>query len=85
MLHAANTDLFNPLVPIAHNSECQILPFPLQIRPAKVNLELIGGFVFIFFTLLGTNGLRKQRDELGTAWNVLRTGFGEAGRKITKL
>ena len=28
---AANTDLFNPLVPKAHNSECQNLPFPLQI------------------------------------------------------
>ena len=33
MLLAANTDLFNPLVPKAHNRECQYLPFPLQIKP----------------------------------------------------
>ena len=31
MLHAANTDLFNPLVPNAHNSECQNLLFTLLI------------------------------------------------------
>ena len=32
MLQAANTDtdLFNPLVPKAHNSECQNLLLPLQ-------------------------------------------------------
>ena len=27
MLQAASTDLFNPLVPEAHNSECQIYYF----------------------------------------------------------
>ena len=32
MLQGANTDLFNPLVPKTHNSECQNLPFPLQIK-----------------------------------------------------
>ena len=32
MLQAANTDLFNPLIAKAHNSECQDLPFPLQIK-----------------------------------------------------
>ena len=37
MLQAANTYLFNPLVPKAHNSECQNLPFPLQIRPVQVS------------------------------------------------
>ena len=38
MLQAANTDLFNPLAPKAHNSECQNLPsFPLQIKPVKVS------------------------------------------------
>ena len=37
MLQAANTDLFNPLVAKAHNSECQNLPFTLQIRPVKVS------------------------------------------------
>ena len=36
-LQAANTDLFNPLIPKAHNSECQNLPFPLQIKAVKVS------------------------------------------------
>ena len=31
MFQAANTDIFNPLVPKAHNS--QNLPFPFQIKP----------------------------------------------------
>ena len=35
MLEAANTDLFNPLVAKAHNSECQNLLFSLQIKPVK--------------------------------------------------
>ena len=35
MLQAANTDLFNPLVPKAHNSVCQNLPFPFQIKEVK--------------------------------------------------
>ena len=46
MLHAANTDLFNPLIAKAHNSEGQNLLFSLQIKPLKVNLKLIGGFLF---------------------------------------
>ena len=29
MLQGASTDFFNPLVPEAHNSECQNLLFPL--------------------------------------------------------
>ena len=37
MLQAANTDIFNPFVPKAHNSECLNLLFPLQIKPVKVN------------------------------------------------
>ena len=37
MLQAANTDLFNQLVPKAHNCECQNLQFPLQIEPVKVS------------------------------------------------
>ena len=37
MLQGANTDLFNPLVPKAHNnSACQNL-FPLQVRPVNVS------------------------------------------------
>ena len=37
MLHAANTNHFNPLVPEAHNSECQNLQFSLQIMLLKVS------------------------------------------------
>ena len=32
MLQTANIGLFNPLAPKAHNSECQNLPFPLQMK-----------------------------------------------------
>ena len=36
MLHGANTDIFNPLVTKAHNSECKnIILFPLQMKPLK--------------------------------------------------
>ena len=37
MLQAAKTDLFNPLVPKAHNSVSQYLLFLLQIQPVKVS------------------------------------------------
>ena len=37
MLKAANTDLFNPFVPKAHNSEYQNRPFPWQIKPVKAS------------------------------------------------
>ena len=37
MLQVANTDIFNPLVPKAHNIECQKLLFPLHIKPPKVS------------------------------------------------
>ena len=59
MLQAANIDLFNPLVPKAHNSKRQNLIFPLQIKPVKVNLKLIGAF----FTL-STNGLKTRKCSL---------------------
>ena len=36
MLQGANTDLFSPLVPKAYKSECQNLPFFLQIKQLKV-------------------------------------------------
>ena len=55
MLQAVNIDLFNPLVPKAHNSECKNLLFPLQIKPAKVNSKL-NWRIFTSFTL-GINGL----------------------------
>ena len=37
MLQAANTDLFNTLVPNFHNSECPNLLFPLQFKTEKVS------------------------------------------------
>ena len=37
MLQAANTDLFNPLAPETPTSECQILLFPLQMKPIKAS------------------------------------------------
>ena len=48
MLQAANTGLFSPLIPNAHNSECQNLLFPLQIKPVKDFYTIIG---FLFFDL----------------------------------
>ena len=58
MQQAANTDLINPLGPKVYSSECQIILFPLQIKPEKVNLKLIGGFERNYFVcILGTNGL----------------------------
>ena len=36
MLQAANTDRINPLILIAHYSECQNIQFLLQIVPIKV-------------------------------------------------
>ena len=35
MLQESNIDLLNPLFLKAHNSECQNVPFPLQIKPVK--------------------------------------------------
>ena len=40
MLQGASTDLFNTLVPKAHNIVCQNLPFPLQLKPLRVSSEL---------------------------------------------
>ena len=57
MLQAANSDLFNPLVPIAHNSYCQNILFPVQIKPVKsVKASLL---IFTFCTL-GTNWLKVE-------------------------
>ena len=52
-LQGANTDLLNPLVPKAHNSECQNLQFSLQIKPLKVSLKLVCGFLFLPSALKG--------------------------------
>ena len=45
MLHGTNIDLFNPIVLKDYNIEN--LPFlsSLVIKPVKVNLKLIGGFL----------------------------------------
>ena len=55
MLQVANTDLFNPLVPKAHNCECQNLLVPLQTKPEKVNLKL--NWRIFIFCAFGTDGL----------------------------
>ena len=59
MLQAANTDHLNPLVPKAHNSECQNLLFPLQVKPIKLSqVKSIKSSlrIYIFYTFR-TNGL----------------------------
>ena len=47
MLQEPNTDLFNPLVPKAHNRECQNLPFPLKIKPVNVSKSSLADFYFL--------------------------------------
>ena len=37
MLQGTNTDLFNPLAPKAHNSECQKSIISFTIKPVKVS------------------------------------------------
>ena len=59
MLQSASNDLFNPLVPKAFNSECQILLFLFQIKAVKVNLKQ-NWQIFRSFTF-GTNGLNGWR------------------------
>ena len=39
MLQSASSDLFNPLVPKAHNSECQNILFHLQIKPYEYEVS----------------------------------------------
>ena len=46
MLQAANMDLFNPLVPKAHNGECQNVRFSLEIKPIKVSYSQYADFYF---------------------------------------
>ena len=53
MLQGTNTDLFNPLVPKAHNSEYRNILFPLQIKPVS-QLKFV--FADFYFCTLGTNG-----------------------------
>ena len=54
MIQGANTDLFNLLVPKAHNSERQDILFLLQIKPVKV-IYLIDRFYFFGPSALMSN------------------------------
>ena len=69
MLQQACTDLFNPLVPKPHNSECQSLQFPLQIKPQKPNKASLQILFFAPSALMGlpvpANLLVFQRGEKG--------------------
>ena len=57
MLETSNTDLFNPLlVPEAHNSQCQNILFPLEIKPVKVSLRI---FIFAPSALMGQKQYMK--------------------------
>ena len=47
MLQATNTDLFNQLVSKVHNTECQNLTFPSQIKAVKVKLKVNRRFLFL--------------------------------------
>ena len=56
MLQAANTDLFNSLVPEAQNIECQNIVFPLKLSQLS-QWKLVCGFFLHPRPRLGTNGL----------------------------
>ena len=45
-------DLFKTLLPKAHNSECQNLPFPLQINPFLPTGQLLAPKLIILITCL---------------------------------
>ena len=47
MLQEVNTDLSNPLVPKAHNSECQIILFYWKLSPQKSVLASFADFNFL--------------------------------------
>ena len=47
MLPTANTELFNPILPKAHNSECQNLLFLLQIKPLIVSYSWFADCYFL--------------------------------------
>ena len=54
MLQAANTRLFNPIVPKAHNSASQNLLYPLQIKQLKFRFKVkLPIFIFAPSALMG--------------------------------
>ena len=70
MLQAANTELFNPVVHQAQNSECQNLLLPLQSQ-----LKLVCGF--LFFAPLALKGYIKSSNYiLKGRVNWLTRGLG---------
>ena len=77
-------DLFNPLVPKAHNRECQNLPFLLQNKPEKSVKTTCQNF--IFYTL-GINGLSEYWTGHGAYFNRphLELGYflSEIGLEVT--
>ena len=68
-MQSANTDLFDTLVPTAHNSECQNLLFPLQIKPEIDSYSYVAD---LFFGNLGTNGLNASTRQSNTHPSLLR-------------
>ena len=55
MLQGAKAELFNPLVPKAHSSECQNLPFPFTNKASKSQWSK---YMADFYSLpFGINGL----------------------------
>ena len=80
-IRTVQLDLCNTLFPKAHNSECQNLPFPWEIKPVQVSLKL-SWRIFGFFTF-GTNGLSVSRTgtcEVRVAavcWSVRKTDIDE--------
>ena len=53
ILQGANVVLFNPLVPKDHNSECQNILFPVQMKPVNDSLSKLADFIFAPSTLMG--------------------------------
>ena len=53
MLQPAITDLFSPIVPKAHNSECQNCVFLYKLSEVKVSESHLRIFIFVPSALLG--------------------------------
>ena len=83
MLQTAYTDLFNPLVPKSHKSECQNLTVPLQINPAVTKSSQSKSASLRIFCTLGPNGLRSYLQDSLTRNNPFTTG--EHGQFTEKL
>ena len=67
MLQAANPDLFKPLVPKAHNSERQNLPFPSQTKPVKVSWNYSFNFAQ---NITKSPQFTLETQHITTAWHL---------------